>query len=153
MLVLDFPQYPIRLSKTAAGLQVHCLVRKKPLMLTPEEWVRQHVLWFLHRDKNYPLSLLNVERRIDFNGVQRRYDVCVFKPSGHIDILVECKAPSVAVTQTVFDQIARYNLSVDAHFLMVSNGLQHYFCTMDYNAQCYTFLRSLPSYVAPHVNS
>ena len=86
MLALDFPAYPLRLSKVADQLHVHCLCRNKWLLLTPEEWVRQHALWYLHKEKQFPLSLINVERRIDFNGVQRRYDICVFEPSGGIHL-------------------------------------------------------------------
>jgi len=153
MLALDFPAYPLRLSKVADQLHVHCLCRNKWLLLTPEEWVRQHALWYLHKEKQFPLSLINVERRIDFNGVQRRYDICVFEPSGGIHLLVECKAPSVPITQSVFDQIARYNLSVDATYLMVTNGLAHYYCTMDYKAQRYHFLRELPAYTPSSLNS
>lgn len=153
MLALDFPTYPLRLSKIAGHLHVHCLCRNKWLLLTPEEWVRQHALWFLNKELRFPLSLINVERRMDFNGVQRRYDICVFEPSGRINVLVECKAPSVRIGQSVFDQIARYNLTADANYLMVTNGLAHYYCTMDYQAQRYDFLRELPAYSASPLNS
>lgn len=153
MLALDFPSYPLRLSKIAGHLHVRCVCRNKWLLLTPEEWVRQHALWFLNKELGFPLSLINVERRIDFNGVQRRYDICVFEPSGRVHVLVECKAPSVPVTQDVFDQIARYNLSAHAGYLMVTNGLKHYYCTMDYQAQRYDFVRRLPSYSASISNS
>lgn len=121
-------------------------IRRKFIVLTPEEWVRQHVVHFLLAEKHYPKSLINVEKMLKVNGLTKRYDVVVFNPDGSIKILVECKAPDVAISQTVFDQIARYNLVMDAEFLMVTNGLNHYFCRTDFEAKQYIFLKSLPEY-------
>lgn len=121
-------------------------IRRKFIVLTPEEWVRQHVVHYLLAEKHYPKSLINVEKMLKVNGLTKRYDVVVFNPDGSIKILVECKAPDVAISQTVFDQIARYNLVMDAEFLMVTNGLNHYFCRTDFEAKQYIFLKSLPEY-------
>lgn len=121
-------------------------IRRKFIVLTPEEWVRQHVVHYLLAEKHYPKSLINVEKMLKVNGLTKRYDVVVFNPDGSIKILVECKAPDVAISQTVFDQIARYNLVMEAEFLMVTNGLNHYFCRMDFEAEQYIFLKSLPEY-------
>lgn len=121
-------------------------VRKKEVVLTPEEWVRQHCIQFLLHEKSYPLALINVEKKIDLFGITKRYDIVVFNPSGELDILVECKAPSVKITQTTFDQIARYNLQLKSNYLMVTNGLSHIYCQMDYQNKRYHFLPKLPNY-------
>ncbi len=116
------------------------------MRLTPEEWVRQHVIQFLLAQKKIPQSLLSAEKQIRINQVIKRYDVVAFKPDGSILLVVECKAPSVKITQETFDQIARYNLTLKADFLMVTNGLQHYYCQLDYQAKKYHFLKEIPNY-------
>lgn len=123
-------------------------IRKKFVILTPEEWVRQHVVHFLMKEKNYPKSLINVEKVLKINGLTKRYDIVVFNNDGSIYILVECKAPEIKISQITFDQIARYNMTIDAEFLMVTNGLNHYFCQMDYENEQYQFLPELPNYKA-----
>ena len=121
-------------------------IRKKFILLTPEEWVRQHVVQFLLQDKKYPKSYINVEKLIKINDLSKRYDVVVFEPNGEIFLLIECKAPEVPISQQTFDQIARYNLVLKAKYLMVTNGLNHYFCQMDFENEKYVFLRELPEY-------
>ena len=125
---------------------IYDVLRKKYLLLTPEEWVRQHVVQFLMQEKKYPKSLINVEKVLKINGLRKRYDVVVFNSDGSIFILIECKAPEIKITQATFDQIARYNMTMNAQFLMVTNGLNHYFCQMDYENEKYTFLENLPNY-------
>jgi hypothetical protein len=119
------------------------------VLLQPEEWVRQHVLQFLLQEKQYPKSHISVEKRLKVNDMIRRYDLVVFRPDGSIAILVECKAPGQQVSQAVFDQIARYNLQLRADFLMVTNGLNHYYCRMDFGGKRYEFLKELPAYAGP----
>ncbi|ESU21216.1 hypothetical protein FEDK69T_25830 [Flavobacterium enshiense DK69] len=119
-------------------------IRKKFVVVTPEEWVRQHVVQFLLQQKNYSKSYINVEKSIKINGLTKRYDVVVFQPDGKIFLLVECKAPEVNISQQTFDQIARYNMTLEAKYLMVTNGLNHYFCYMDYENEQYQFLKDLP---------
>ena len=121
-------------------------IRKKFILLTPEEWVRQHVVQFLLQDKNYPKSYINVEKLIKINDLSKRYDGVVFQPNGEIFLLIECKAPEVSISQQTFDQIARYNLVLKAKYLMVTNGLNHYFCQMDFENEKYVFLKELPEY-------
>lgn len=115
------------------------------MVLTPEEWVRQHAVQFLLNDRKYPKSLVNVEKLLKVNGLSKRYDAVVFNPDGTIFLLVECKAPQIRIDQSTFDQIARYNLSMQSEFLMVTNGLNHYFCRMDYENQRYVFLTEIPA--------
>jgi hypothetical protein len=148
MQQLNFPTCDFRFKNSENKTAVFDGIRKKFVILTPEEWVRQHVVNFLLKEKNYPQSLINVEKLLKVNGLSRRYDIVVFNPDGSIFILVECKAPEVKITQTTFDQIARYNLTMDARFLMVTNGLNHYFCQMDYQNERYDFLENLPNYEA-----
>lgn len=121
-------------------------LRKKFIILSPEEWVRQHTIQFLIQQKKYPKQLLNAEKQLKVNGLTRRYDIVAYNPDGSINLIVECKAPSIKITQETFDQIARYNLSLKAEKLMVTNGLNHYFCQLDYNAEKYHFLRDISTY-------
>lgn len=144
MLKLNFPTYQFRFKNSENKYAIFDEIRKKFIILTPEEWVRQHVVHHLIYDKNYPKSWINVEKLIKLNDLTKRYDVVVFNPDGSIFLLVECKAPEVTITQQTFDQIARYNLALKAKYLMVTNGLEHYFCQMDYENEKYQFLRDLP---------
>ena len=111
--------------------------------MTPEEWVRQNVVQFLIQEKKYAQSAINTELIVELNGMKKRADIIVFKKEKPF-IIVECKAPSVPISQETFDQIARYNLQIGADFLMVTNGLNHYFCQMDMENQKYIFLEELP---------
>jgi hypothetical protein len=121
-------------------------IRKKFILLTPEEWVRQPVVEFLVIEKKYPKAFINVEKTVKVNGMNKRYDVVVFNLDGSIFLLIECKAPEVKIDQKTFDQIARYNLSLNAQYLMVTNGLKHYFCQMDFENEKYVFLKELPNF-------
>lgn len=146
MQSLNFPNYPFRFKNSEKKTAVFDVLRKKFVVLTPEEWVRQHVVQFLLKEKNLPQSLLNVEKQVRVHGLVKRYDVLAYNSDGSIHLIVECKAASVPITQDTFDQIARYNLALKARFLMVTNGLQHYFCQLDYERQKYHFLPELPSW-------
>lgn len=146
MQSLEFNTYDFRFRETDGKVSIFDEIRRKFIILTPEEWVRQHVVQYFLKEKNYPRSLINVEKLLKINGLTKRYDVVVFNPDGSIFILVECKAPEVKVSQTTFDQIARYNLTMKAQYLMVTNGLNHYFCQMDFINEKYKFLRELPDY-------
>ena len=146
MQKLNFQLYNFRFKNNENKLSIFDEIRKKFIILTPEEWVRQHVVQFLLEEKKYPKSLINVEKVLKINGLRKRYDVVVFNSDGSIFILIECKAPEIKITQATFDQIARYNMTMNAQFLMVTNGLNHYFCQMDYENEKYTFLENLPNY-------
>ena len=146
MQKLNFQLYNFRFKDNENKVSIFDEIRKKFIILTPEEWVRQHVVQFLLEEKKYPKSLINVEKVLKINGLRKRYDVVVFNSDGSIFILIECKAPEIKITQATFDQIARYNMTMNAQFLMVTNGLNHYFCQMDYENEKYTFLENLPNY-------
>ncbi|WP_224490560.1 type I restriction enzyme HsdR N-terminal domain-containing protein [Robertkochia flava] len=147
MQKLNFPEYSFRFKNRENTLQIFDPVRKKFLVLQPEEWVRQHVIQFLLVEKKCPLSLVNAEKELKVNGLRKRYDVVVYNSDGSIFLIVECKAPEVKITQDTFDQIARYNLRLQAQYLMITNGLQHYFCKMDYALEKYSFIKDIPAYI------
>ena len=144
MQELNFPRFSFRFKNSENKTAIFDEIRKKFVVLTPEEWVRQHTVKFLIETKKASKSFLNIEKAIQQNGLTKRYDIVVFQKDGGIKLLVECKAPEVKITQAVFDQIARYNLELNADYLMVTNGLQHYFCQMDYTQKSYRFLTDLP---------
>ncbi len=146
MQKLNFPQYSFRFKNNENNLSIFDAIRKKFVILQPEEWVRQHCIQFLLNEKKFPKSHINIEKKITINQLTKRYDIVVFNPDGRIHLMVECKAPTVMINQTTFDQIARYNLALNATYLMVTNGLNHYYCQMDYKEQRYQFLENLPSY-------
>lgn len=143
---LNFPTYTFRLKNSENNTHIFDVIRKKFVVLQPEEWVRQHCVQYLVQEKNYPISLINVEKVILINGLKKRYDIVVFNPDGSLAVVVECKAPKVQISQSVFDQIARYNLTLKASYLMVTNGLNHYFCTMNHHLESFEFLETLPNY-------
>lgn len=146
MQQLNFPTYSFRFKNNENKVAIFDEIRKKFVILTPEEWVRQNVVRFLLEEKKYSKSYINVEKLIKINDLNKRYDIVVFQPNGEIFLLIECKAPEVQITQQTFDQIARYNLVLNAQYLMVTNGLNHYFCQMDFENEKYNFLKELPDY-------
>lgn len=150
MQQLNFPTYTFRFKNSENKHSIFDEVRKKFIFLTPEEWVRQHCIKFLTHEKGYPLSLINVEKELRINGRKKRYDIVVYNSDGSIHILIECKAPKVAITQKTFDQIAQYNLNLSANYLMVTNGLAHYYCQMDMAEKRYVFLKDIPNYTTNH---
>ncbi|MGO4818848.1 type I restriction enzyme HsdR N-terminal domain-containing protein [Flavobacterium sp. W22_SRS_FP1] len=146
MQKLNFYSYSFRFKNSENKVSIFDKIRKKFIILTPEEWVRQHVVQFLLEEKKYPISHINVEKVLKVNGLRKRYDIVVYNPDGSIYILIECKAPAIKIAQATFDQIARYNMTMNAQFLMVTNGLNHYFCKMDFENEKYQFLAELPNY-------
>ncbi|CAM1347344.1 protein of unknown function [Tenacibaculum insulae] len=116
------------------------------MVLTPEEWVRQHFVQFLIDEKKYPVSLIALEKQLTINNLKKRTDIVIFSSDGTPNIIVECKAPKIKIGQDTFDQIARYNLKLDANYLVVTNGLQHYFCKLDKENETYIFLKEIPDY-------
>lgn len=145
---LNFPQYNFRLREVAKRPEVFDPARRKFVALTPEEWVRQHVIRFLTDDRQYPLSLIHVEGGLELNSLKKRFDALVYNNAGQPVLLVECKAPGVKLTQAVFDQAARYNMAFKVEYLFISNGLEHYCCQIDFDKENITFLDNVPQYVA-----
>lgn len=146
MQSLNFPAYNFRFKNNKNKVQIFDVIRKKFVVLQPEEWVRQHVVNYLVEEKKYPKSHINVEKQLKINNLTKRYDIVVFNSDGSIHILVECKAPEIKISQSAFDQIARYNMQLQANYLMVTNGLEHYYCKMNLQEEKYTFLRQIPDF-------
>ena len=121
-------------------------IRRKYVLLTPEEWVRQHLLHYLTEEKKFPHSLIAVEKRVKVNSLTRRTDVLVYNSKLQKLLLVECKAPSVKITQAVFDQAARYNMTLNVKYFVLTNGFETYCCTMDHTLKKYLFLKEVPLY-------
>ena len=147
MIRLNLPRYPFRIKSKENKLYIFDKNRKKEVLLTDEEWVRQHFVEYLVTGKNYPRSRVAVEKQCQVEQMTKRTDIIVFDRKGEVEIIVECKAPSIEINQDTFDQIARYNLELKANYLIVTNGLEHFFCQMDHEAREYKFLRDIPSYV------
>lgn len=149
IVALNLPAIaPSRLRNGAGGMEVFDPLRRKHVALTPEEWVRQHFVDYMIGEKRFPASLMANEIGLTLNGTRRRCDTVVFDRHGQPMMIVEYKAPSVAITQRVFDQIVRYNMVLRARYLTVSNGLTHYCCCIDYATRSYVFLPELPDYDA-----
>ena len=148
---MNLPQLnlPIAVLKTKlveGTTQVFDQVRKKYLVLTPEEWVRQHFIHYLNQEKNYPLGLMGVEKMVKYNGMQTRADIVLYAADGKPNMIVECKAPNVKIKQDTFNQIAKYNFKLKAKYLVLTNGIQHFCCQMDYETNGIKFLEEIPSY-------
>ena len=143
---LNFPPSAVQLKNKENKPLVFDQIRKKWLRCTPEEWVRVHCLNYLIHTLNYPASWIKVENEIKLYNTSKRFDIMVVNPNRCNLLLVECKAPSVKIDQQVFDQIARYNLEAKSQYMMLTNGMNHYFCTMDYTNQRYHFIKELPNF-------
>ncbi len=143
---LNLPPHPFKLTEQNGQLYIFDILRKKQLLLTPEEWVRQHFVQYLMQVKGYPKTLIKLEGGLKVNGMAKRSDIVIFNQSGQKALMVECKAPGVAITQKVFDQIALYNITHRIPLLAVSNGLQHYYCVIDFEQANYRFIEDLPAY-------
>lgn len=120
--------------------------RKRFVKLTPEEEVRQRFARYLVEEKGFPASLILTEYSLKLNKLSRRCDILVHKPAGHPALLVECKAPEVNISQASFDQVARYNMAFRVSYLIVTNGLKHYCCEIDFDREKITFLKEIPAY-------
>lgn len=140
------PKYQIKIRNEANKTEVFDLLRKKWLVLTPEEEVRQKMILYLLNEKGYPAGRLASEYSLKVNELKRRADIVAFDSFGHPLLIVECKAPKVKITQKVFDQIARYNLSLRVDYLIVTNGAENYCCMMDFQNEQYRFLEEIPEY-------
>lgn len=143
---LNLPAYSFKINKKKEKYYIFDEIRKKNIFLTPEEWVRQHFVQYLIKEKKYPKSLIAIEKEIKVNNLKKRFDILVFNKKGTHEIIVECKSAKIKITQATFDQIARYNLELKANYLIVTNGLEHYFCKMDFEKQKYIFLKECPVY-------
>jgi hypothetical protein len=143
---LSLPAYDFRYTERENKKYIFDIIRKKYVLLTPEEWVRQNFIRYLLEEKGYIQSLVRVEMFFKLNRLSKRADIALFNRKGQPKVLIECKSHKVTISQVVFEQVARYNLSFKVDFLIVTNGLQHYCCKMDYEKKSYTFLKEIPGF-------
>jgi len=143
---LNLPEYAFRIKNEDGKRMIFDSIRKKFVVLTPEEWVRQNFIQYLKIEKKYPENLMAVEKQIKVNGKQRRFDLLIYLKNGQPLLIAEFKAPSVKITQNAFDQVVRYNMILRVQHVVVSNGLQHFACEIDYPNNSYAFLHGIPEY-------
>ena len=143
---LNLPTYEYRLREQNGRQQIFDVLRRRYVALTPEEWVRQHFVHYLIEHKGYPKGLLANEVELRVGEKHLRCDTVLYDKALHPKIIVEYKAPEIAITQKVFNQITVYNMLLHVDYLIVSNGMQHYCCQMDYEQNRYKFLSDIPSY-------
>ncbi|MCQ2288100.1 MAG: type I restriction enzyme HsdR N-terminal domain-containing protein [Muribaculaceae bacterium] len=143
---LNLPSCDLNIKKTSQGIVVYDILRKRFVALTPEEWVRQNFVHYLINVKQFPLERMANEVSLVQNGIKRRCDSLVADREGKPLVIVEYKATTVEITQDVFDQIVRYNMVMRARYLIVSNGMAHYCCAIDYEHNSYRFLPDIPTY-------
>ena len=141
---LNLPDAALKTKLVEGTIQVFGQVRKKYFVLTPEEWVRQHFINYLNKEKGYPLGLMGVEKMIKYNQLQTRADIVLYNSDGRPSMIVECKAPNVKINQDAFYQIAKYNFQLQVRYLVVTNGLQHFCCCMEYDKNKIKCLENVP---------
>ena len=146
MQPLNYPVYDFKLKTEKQRTEIFDVVRKKYVALTPEEWVRQHTIRYLAEEKKFPLSLIAVEVSLNRGTKKQRADIVIYTTDGKPRMIVECKAPEVKITQETFFQIARYNAPLKMSYLVVTNGINHYCCKMDYENGEHRFLKEVPMF-------
>lgn len=142
---LNFPNYEFRLKKEGQKRFIFDLIRKKYVQLSSEEWVRQNCIRFLIEEKRLSKFSIAIEKEIEFNGIKKRFDIVSYSSEGKINLLVECKAPNIEINQKSFDQILIYNKILKSKFLMVTNGINHYYCMINEDRNNIKFLANFPS--------
>ena len=143
---LNLPPAELKIEEREGAPYVFDILRKRSIKLTPEEWVRQHFVRYLIEEKGFPQELLANEVSLSLGSTSKRCDTVLYDLQARPRMIVEYKAPSIPLSQKVFDQISRYNLALRVPYLVVSNGMQHFCCLMDYTKQTYQFLRDIPKY-------
>jgi hypothetical protein len=143
---INLPPYDIKMREQGGKRQIFDFLRRKYVALTPEEWVRQHFVHFLINHKGYPQGLLANEVELKVGDKKLRCDTLLYNRALQPQMIIEYKAPHVEITQQVFNQITLYNHLLHVDFLVISNGLQHFCCRMDYDHQSYAFLQEIPDY-------
>lgn len=146
MIKLNLPPYPARVTEDQGKAKILDVLRRRYVALTPEEWVRQHFVHYLIEHKGYPAALMANEMSLSIGNKKLRADSVLYNRHLQPRMIMEYKAPTVEITQKVFEQIAAYNLLLHVDYLVVSNGLQHYCCRIDYDKRTYNFLQDIPTY-------
>lgn len=143
---LNLPQFDYQLKKIQGRPHIFDILRKKYLLITPEEWVRQHFIHYLINKHQYPKSLMSSEDGLLYNKRLKRTDILIYDRMGNPFMVIECKATTIKIDNTVFQQVATYNSTIKAPYICVTNGLQHFVCAIDHDKRSSTFLDSFPSF-------
>jgi len=147
MIKLNLPEYSFNIRNLETTPEIFDSIRKKYVALSPEEWVRQNFVKYLIKEKNYPKSLLAIEKEITVNRLKKRCDVVIYNRDLKPIVIVECKSPSIKINQASFDQAARYNLSLNVKYIIITNGINHYCCAIDEENKSYSFVEGIPNYI------
>ena len=147
MQPLNLPTYSFKIKSEDNRKYIFDEVRRKYILLTPEEWVRQNFIKYLVSEKNYPQQLISIEMEFKIRKLAKRCDIVVFNKSGKPGLIVECKSPSVAIGQDAFDQVSLYNRYLNVDFLVITNGLKHYCCKYDRQEGKFSFTVDIPEYI------
>lgn len=146
MRELNFPTYNFKIKREADKLQIFDRIRKKWLILQPEEWVRQHVVWFLIEEKKYPETLIAIEKSLKVNQLTKRFDIVLYNTAADPIIIVECKAPEIKIDENTLHQILRYNSVIKAPYLILTNGIDIYCGKLNFTNASFSYLNDIPSY-------
>jgi hypothetical protein len=146
MQSLNLPTYSFKIKSEDNRKFIFDEIRRKYLLLTPEEWVRQNFIKYLVNEKKYPQQLISIEMEFKINTLIKRCDIVVFNKSGRPNLIVECKSPSITIKQDIFDQISDYNRYFNVDYLIVTNGIKHYCCKFDKNKRSFPFIDVIPEY-------
>ncbi len=141
---LNLPPFEVKLSQSGDKTFIYDVIRKKNVVLTPEEWVRQNFVNFLINHHGYSKNYIKIEKQIKVNDRIKRFDALVYDRDARPIILIECKAPEVNISQSTFAQIATYNMTLRVPYLIVTNGLSHFICKIDLDSQSYEYLKEIP---------
>lgn len=143
---LNLPAYNFRIKKQNDKHFIFDSQRRKFVSLTPEEWVRQNFIRYLIEEKKFPAAWIAIEKQLIINGMKKRCDAIVYNEFAQPLVIVEFKAPDIAINQTTFDQAAVYNIKLNVNFFIISNGIQHYCCKIDFNEGKYLFFEEIPNF-------
>ncbi|RLD49235.1 MAG: hypothetical protein DRI88_00975 [Bacteroidetes bacterium] len=146
MQQLNLPTYPVKTRQTGEKTEIFDPIRRRYIVLTPEEWVRQQFIRYLISEKKYPETLISIEKGIKVNQMYKRFDAVISDQTGKPVVLIEFKSPNVRITQKTFEQVAAYNIRLQVQYLIVSNGLKHYCCSVDHEKKTFSFLDDIPDF-------
>jgi type I site-specific restriction endonuclease len=146
MQPLNLPTYLFNTKSENGRTYIFDLIRQKYIVLTPEEWVRQNFIHYLHQEKQFPKSLIGVETGLLLNKLRKRTDILLYDRTGIVIAIVECKAPNIQINQTTFEQVLRYNMAYKVPYVILTNGLIHFCCKLNYASNNYEFLKDIPDF-------
>ena len=146
MVKLNLPPFKVELKKDEDRILIFDFLRRRYVVLTPEEWVRQHFIHYAITHLNYPKSLIKVEGGLTFNTLQKRSDIVVFNRDGQPWMIIECNAPALKLSKRTIQQASIYNHSLRAKYVVITNGMSQICCEVDWINSNTVVLESMPAY-------